>query len=323
MTMIMIQQIIDYLSENVSDPVQKYILVKEIYKKDPFSSEYEKAYNDMTQSKWYLELAGEQWDDGSWGRFHTMSSKEIKQKFVSTEAALGRARDLSLSKDDPMIAKCIKIMERYIRGDETWTDYIEKHKDNGKGHLFCRPFMTAAQLNMFDPKNPVISPLRDVVAETLATAFANGSFDESFWNEKVNEYHVPVIAHPCNMYGVMLLQNSDCMENTLQRQFLGYVWNGKGIYYVSGIPPADKQPLEDKRFNQWFRTLELLSGFSLFSDFMKNDTLPYLFGEADRLMSGDVVLANHNCRYAESWRDKNKRKVDVILRIARVLVRTE
>jgi hypothetical protein len=250
-----------------------------------------------------------------------MCSKEIKQKFVSTEAALGRAHDLSLSKDDPMIAKCIKIMERYIRGDETWTDYIEKHKDNGKGHLFCRPFMTAAQLNMFDPENPVITPLRDVVAETLATAFASGSFDENYWNQKVNEYHVPVIAHPCNMYGVMSMQNSACMDDTLQKRFLDYVWNGKGIYYASNIAPADKQVLEDKRFNQWFRTLELLSGYSLFPDFMKNDVLPHLLGEVDRLMNEDLVLTNHNCRYAENWRDKSKRKTDVILRITRVLAK--
>ena len=79
-----------------------------------------------------------------------------------------------------MIAKCIKIMERYIRGDETWTDYIEKHKDNGKGHLFCRPFMSAANINLFEPENPVIKPLRDVVVETIKTAFANDVFDEIF-----------------------------------------------------------------------------------------------------------------------------------------------
>ena len=82
--MINIQRIIDYLSEHISDSVPKYILTKEIYKKAPSSPEYADAYNDMKQSKWYRELADEQWEDGSCGRFHTMSSKEIKQKFVST-----------------------------------------------------------------------------------------------------------------------------------------------------------------------------------------------------------------------------------------------
>lgn len=321
--MITIQQIIEYLSENISDSVPKYILTKEIYKKDPSSSEYVNAYNGMKKSKWYCELADEQWDDGSWGRFHTMSSKEIKQKFVSTEVALRRACELGLSKDDAMIAKCIKIMERYVREEETWTDYVEKHKDNGKGHMFCRPFLTAANINIFDPENPAVKPLRYVVAETLKTAFATGVFDEEFWEQKVNEYHVPSIAHPRIAYSAMLLKSVNCMEDTLQRQYLDYIWNGKnGIYYVSSIPPAEKRRLEDKQFVEWLKTLELLSGFSLFPDFMKDDAFPHLLNEVDRLINGDIDLSHIKTdRYADSWRDKNKRKADIVLRIARILVK--
>jgi len=35
------------------------------------------------------------------------------------------------------------------------------------------------------------------------------------------------------------------------------------------MPPADKRRIEDKRFFEWLSTLELLSGFSLFPEFMK------------------------------------------------------
>ena len=321
--MIEIKQIIDYLSENISDSVPEYILIKEIYKKDFSSPEYLNSYNAVKQSKWYRELSAEQWDDGSWGRFHTMSSKDIKQKFVSTEVALRRARGLGLLKDDPMIARCIKIMERYVRGEETWTDYIEKHKDNGKSHMFCRPYLTAANINLFAPENPVIQPLRRVVAETLKTAFESesGGFDENFWNQKVREYHVPSIAHPGIAYSSMLLQNSNCMDGALQRRYLDYIWNGiNGVYYVSSVPPGKKQYLEDKKFSQWFGVLELLSGFSLFPDYMKNEILPHLLNETGRLINGEVVC-ELNCRYAENYRDKNKRKTDIILRIARILVK--
>jgi hypothetical protein len=246
-----------------------------------------------------------------------------KQKFLCTEAALRRANELSLTKDDPIIAKCIKLMERYLRGEENWIDRVETHKDNGKGHLFCRPFMTAAYLNTFDPENPMIKPLRDIVAETLKTAFAAGCFDERFWEQKVNEYHVPIIATPGNGYNSLLLRDADCMEDTLQRQYLDYIWNGKkGIFYVSSMPPADKRCLEDKKFSEWLGNLELLSGFSLFSEFMKDSVLPHLFNEADRLIYGDVDLSHiRTSRYADSWRDKNKCKNDIILRIARILVK--
>ena len=53
---------------------------------------------------------------------------------------------------------------------------------------------------------------------------------------------------------------------------------------------------------------------------MKSDVLPYLLNEVGRLIKGDVVCGL-NYRYADSYRDKNKRKTDVILRIARTLVK--
>ena len=321
--MIAIPQIIEYLAERISDPVPCFIMQKEVYGEPADSPGYKNAYNQVKQSKWYRALAGEQREDGTWGRFHSQDSKAPKQKYLTTESALGRSRELSLPKDDPMIAKCIKAMERYVRGEETWTDNIEKHKDNGKGHMFCRPFMTAANISMFDPENPVINPLRDVVVETLETAFAGGYFDENFWGQKVREYHVPSIVAPGTLYGSMLLQNTNCMGNTLQKYWLDYIWNVKGgIYYVSNVPPAEKQYLEDKRFIQWLRTLEVLSGFSLFPEYMNDDVLPHLLHELDRLMNGDVDLSHIKTgRYAESWRDRDRRKLDMVLRIARIVIK--
>jgi hypothetical protein len=278
----------------------------------------------MTQTKWYRELAGEQYENGSWGPFHGgLIDKVKKQKFKCTEIALRRAWELSLPKDDPMIAKTVALMERYLRGDEMWIDRIEKHDDKGKGHLFCRPFMTAAYLNTVAPENPLIKPLREVVAETLKTSFASGYYDEDYWVQKEKEYHVPGISAPDNGYSVMLLRNADCMDDTFQRNYLNYIWNGdKEIYYFSSMPPADKRRLEDKQFPEWLGALELLSYYSLFGEFMKNGALSHLLGEANRLINGDVNLSNIKYgRFADSWRDKNKQKTDMILRIARILVK--
>ena len=82
-----IQQIADYLSEHVSDPVPKYILVKEILGKDPSSPEYIDAHNAMKQSKWYRAMADEQRNNGSWGGFHGMISSNMKtSKFECSQA---------------------------------------------------------------------------------------------------------------------------------------------------------------------------------------------------------------------------------------------
>lgn len=311
--------IFDYLSTVTTDSFPRYILKKEILKETPTTADVSAIH----MSKWYKQLADEQWEDGSWGRFHSQDSKAaIKQKFVTTENALGRARQLSLSKDDPIIAKCLRKLERYVCGDETWTDNIEKHKDGGKGHLFCRPYMSAAVINTFNPENPFIKPLRDNALESLEKAFRNGFFDEKVWEQDVREYQVPSIVG-MGMYCIMLFQNINCMEDKLQKQYLHYIWNAKnGIYYVSSMPPADKRCLEDRRFFEWLSSLELLSGFSLFPEFMKDDVLPHLLHETYRLINDDVIIpASYNIRYAESWRDKKNRKSDVILRLLRVLVK--
>lgn len=317
------QQIIEYLSEHVTDPVPKYIMHKEIYQVPAESSGYKNTYHQMLQSKWYRELADEQWEDGSWGRFHSQDSKAAKkQKFVTTEAALRRARELSLSKGDPIIAKCINKMERYVREEETWTDKIEMHKDGGKSHLYCRPFLTAANISVFDPENPEVKSKREVFVNTLKISLSKGYFDEEAWIQENKNFRGPGL-DGWNAYPLMILQAADCMSDDLQRQYLDYIWHRKGgIYYLSNFPPTEKKKVEDKNFNTWLSLLKALSGFSLFPEFMHDDILSHLLKEAERMICDDVILTPAgNVRYAESWRDKSKLKTDVLLRIARIVVK--
>lgn len=125
-----LQDIIEYLLANASDPFPRYILKKEIQNQKISDTDIDAIHS----SKWYCQLADEQWADGSWGRFHSMdSSLAKKKKFVSTEAALRRAHELSLTRDDPVVAKCIVLMERYIRA--------KKH-----GAIMLRSIMTAARV---------------------------------------------------------------------------------------------------------------------------------------------------------------------------------
>jgi len=253
---------------------------------------------------------------------HPRFKNSYKKKFVTTESALYRAYELSLTKEDPMIAKCIKLLERYVRGEETWPDWVEKHKDNGRGHMFGRPYGSAARLNMFDPENPAIQPLRNNLAAALEITSKNNFSCENIWKQGADEYYIARIATP-SMYSALLLQNSRCMSDELERQYLDYLWNKKdGIYYVSSVPPANKQYIENRLFLQWISTLELLSGFSLFSEFMKKGALPHILNEIDRLMNGSVDISHIKTgRYADSWRDKNKHETDLILRLTRLIIK--
>jgi len=174
-----IQHIIEYLSENLTDPVPRFVMVKEIYKEPTTCPAYMAAYEKLRQSKWYRVLADEQWEDGSWGSFHSMvANTKINSKFISTEAALRRARELSLPKDDPVVAKAVRLMERYVRGEQEYPDRVEKHNDGGRGFMIAIPFLVAGNLNLFDPDNLLLGSLREVYLKTLKVAFAKGDFDE-------------------------------------------------------------------------------------------------------------------------------------------------
>jgi len=354
---ITIQQINEYLFENISDPVPKYIFIKEILKTPLSSPEYINAYNKMVQTKWYRELAEEQGDDGSWGQLGDgYINTEAKRKFIHRGMALRRAKEMSLSKDDPMIAKCLNLLEKYIRGEAEQPGRIEVHQDGGKGNRIWRNFGSAMDINMFDSKNLLVKPIQDSTVEILRTAFKSGYFDEAFFYEAEREYRVYILAHPRNACSPMLMHEADSMDEPLQRQYLSYIWGKTAavkmsleslreskkwkreqfpehIFYMSGFLPISKKVLEEKDFTVWLSLLELLSGFSLFGEFMRDDAYPHLLNEAERLMNGDVSLpkpsSGHvkdcghdtNGRYAESWRDKNKRITDMVLRIARILVK--
>jgi hypothetical protein len=312
-----LQEIIDYLNENISDPVPKYILKKEIMGNSSIEFEYSK----LKESKWYKQLFSEQWENGSWGRFHTQDSKSpLKPKFTTTENALKRALELGIGKDNEEMVKSIQLMERYILGQEDWLDKDEHHA----GFKIAFRTIIAANLSLFDPKNPSIQTKKEKCVDILSRSLINGSLDESIWEKEYRECN-EVFLNPFTLYIVWLLQNNDFLDKMKEREYLEYIWNRKdGIYYCTGSPSSDKQSLESKSFLTWVSGLESLSGFSLFPEFMSLGTTNHLLNEIHRLMYHDIELPNSHPifgHYSESWSKMQTRKNDMILRILRILMK--
>jgi len=211
-------------------------------------------------------------------------------------------------------------MERYIRGEERWTDNNERHY----GWEVAFKTLIAARLSLFDPTNPLLRTKREICVENLAKAFAADAPNEEIW-ESENRKSDEILLRVWMIYPVWLLQCNEFLDEELQRKFLNWIWNRKGgIYYVTNIPPADVRSLEDKGFAQWLSGVENLSGFSLFPEIMAKGVAAHLLHEIERLIMGDIKLPSAHTitgRYAESWVGGNARKNDSILRILRVLVR--
>lgn len=310
-----INQIIEYLSGYACDPVQKHILQKEICEKPDL-------YNTgVNGSKWYRELSEEQMENGSWGRFHTQDTKDkTKRRFVTSEQALRRMKDMSLDKDDILVSRSVSLMERYLRGDETWTDAMEKHY----GFEIAFRTIIAANLSRFDPLNRLINRKREIAAKNLAKAFQTGRFNEETWEqENLNDNEVLLRAYMVHI--LWLLQYENCISDTVERQYLDYIWNrDKGIYYISNSPVSEIRSLESKDFTTWLSSLEALCGFSKFPEFMCGRTVTHLYNEINRLIYEDVILPPSTGiigHYSERWNSQNARRNDMILRIARILVK--
>lgn len=337
--MITMQEITAYLSDHVSDPAPKFILMKEILGKDRSSSDYIAAYDELRQSKWYRELADEQWEDGSWGSFHGDNRREqVGRKIPCTEAAIRRMRELSLPRDDPMVVRCIKIMETYIQDEryslELFPDQVPAQKHKNKLVKWYFPFMVAAHLNLIDPENQLLAHFRSIVVDMLKESFANGSFNPEIIIRAERDCRIARQMEPGNAYDLYLLENSDCMDDDLQDAYLSYIWSGQARYvYIPTFTSAIGQVLEDKSFLDLLTNLEAVSSFSLFPKFATREAYLCLCDETARLIRGDVKLfkspAGHTypCahisfgRYADSWRDVDARKTDMVLRIARLLVK--
>jgi len=323
-----LQEVIDYLWTDASDPFPQYILRKEILRETPSDAEYEA----IKTSKWYKQLAEEQWENGSWGRFHTQDTKALrKQKFVTTECAIRRARDLSLTKGDTIVQKSIGLMERYLCGKEAWLDRTEGKDPSG----FAIAFKTliAANLSLFDPQNPLLHRKKEICANNLAKAFAGDSLNEDIW-ESENRKSNDILLSISMVYPIWLLQNNAFLGENLQRKYLSWLWNRKGgIFYISNFTLSDMRSLEDTEFTQWLPGLENICDFSLFPEFMNKGITGHLLHEIHRLMTEDVALPAATSlphkylpitgHYAEKRGNKNARNSDLILRILRILIKAE
>jgi hypothetical protein len=316
-----IDNVIDYLAARAVDPIPRFILLKEILKTASNSDTYRKACEEVKQSKWYRQLAGEQWEDGSWGRFHTQDTKSGgKQFFKTTEAAICRMKELSLDCHDSMVVSCIHLMERYLTGAAMWPDKIEHHD----GFIIALNTIVAANLSLLDPDNSLLLHKRRICAENLEKAFQNGYLDENRW-ESENRNSSEILLRIYMVHPIRLLQHNYYLKEDLQRQFLNYFWTRQeGIYYISRYSPSAIQSHENTGFQEWLRCLEELSGFTLFYEFLQRDGIyEHLLKECFNLMDENVTLSSTNPvygHYSESWREKYNRADDLILRILRLLI---
>lgn len=301
------------------DPIPKYLIMRDLLKIKIDSRELKDAKNEVLKTKWVNDIIKLQWDDGSWGRFHSMSTLSKMQ--ITTERALRRLLILGLDKADRSIYKALTYMKKYLNRDIDLRDRKEKKHD---WDLLTRLFV-ATWILKIDPSNRQAKEIAENWAKVITHAFSGNEYNHRAYKEAYNEIHKPekgkVIWGFQNFYLVAILPG--VLSSDIESKFLDYIMNSeKGIYYIYDenlrITP---KVFSSRQASRYIYTFELLSNYSLskskskdFINWVNENNLEDGFWDM-----GKIVKDNMQYPLSDSWRKVINRKIDSTIRIQRVL----
>ncbi|KAB3538569.1 hypothetical protein F8154_01365 [Alkaliphilus pronyensis] len=297
------------------DPIPKYLLMRDVMKLDTDNEELIRVKNKIMETKWVKNITSLQWEDGSWGQFHSMS--QFSTSIITTEQAMRRLLILGLDKEDEPIKKALNYMEKYLLGELDLRDYKEKKHD---WDLLTRLFVSTWVL-IIDPSNALAIETAKDWASIITYAFSKEKFNKEYYKEAYYEVHKsPKEKHMWgfqNFYVVALL--SKFLSSDTESKYLDYVINSeKGIYYI-----YDKslKSLPDnycsKQASRYISAFELLSKYSLIStkckfliEWIYKNLLEDGFWDMEQKVKDNMCFPLSN-----SWRKAMNRKIDSTVRM--------
>lgn len=301
------------------DPVPRYLLMRDVLKLDSKNEELIFAKNMVLQSKSVNDITQLQWEDGSWGQFHSMS--QFSQSPITTEQALRRLLILGLDKHDEVIQKSLVYMEKYLLGELELRDRREKKHD---WDMLTRLFV-AAWILKIDSSNFLAKEIAKDWAKIITHAFSGDEYDRNYYKEAYYEVHKsPKEKHMWgfeNFYLVSILIGM--LSSDIESKFLDYVINSpNGIYYIHDR--CLKEPPSSFCFkiaSRYMNAHELLSSYSCaklklqyFIEWVNNNVSEDGFWDMGQFVKDKIQFPLSN-----SWREPINRKIDCTVRIQRIL----
>lgn len=258
-------QVIEGISDRVlqenPDPVVRFRLLRDVLKETPDSDLFASARAEMLKSRWILELANEQREDGSWGRFH--SAMKCKGKIVTTEAAAERGLALGLEASDTVFKAAIGYLTHLLEGKVEFPDPAERNNRWKTGtQLFA-----AATLARICPDSPILDKPWKLWEEIAERTFVSGKYDEeaeiraheALTGASVKDSYLVLN----NRYQLELLgARANRLPKVVEISLLDWVWHkSDGVGYLE-IPLANPpQRYTAGTLDRLFTSLEILSYF--------------------------------------------------------------
>ncbi len=296
----------DSLLSTHPDPVVKYLLTRDVLRRDPSSPEMRQLKAAAHTSRWVKQLEDSQLPDGSWGRFHSQDTK-VKTVFRTTEQAIQRALALGLEPGDPILQRVREYILQALAGSLTITDPPEK---NERWDVLI-PLVLAGSLARLDPHHPVLDSHHRLCLEICRQSFVSGSYrldDEAAAYPQLCSIQAPG-GFLESQYMLWILSTRP-LPTGLERLLVEWIWNKPdGIRYQRQLlaqPPG-------RHVGYWLRSQKTLALFPAWREIaagVLNGLWESRNGQAmwdfqrERLQSVEFPLS-------ESWRSPGKRAVDV------------
>ena len=298
--------------------VPRYRILRDVLKIPSFSQELIEARNALKRSGGVHELQEEQRDDGSWGAFHSRSTK-LKQRIPSTEVGVERSLSLGLDSEHLILQMASEYIIRIMSGEIIFPDYHEK---NDRWQTGMRLFL-ASTLSLIDPGNSILDAERQLWLEILSRSFQSGVYsanDESKAHADLTGATVKgsyLVLN--NRYQINLLTSVPTLiPIELQRYFFSWIWSSpEGIGYLD--IPLNRTPLHKPgRMDRWLASLELLCRFDRDSTPELSNSIEWIWSQRQDSGLWDFGSRPSSIAYlpmSDNWRYRINRTIDWSTRI--------
>lgn len=292
--------------------------MRDVLKLSPDSPELKEAHENLKHSRCIQELAAEQWFDGSWGVFHSRSTRLI-QKIPSTEVGVERARALGLDGSHPILQKVASYILNIMQGNIPFSDYPEK---NDRWQTGVRLFL-ASTLSLIHPDHSVLEPDRWLWCEIATRTFQSGQYLEE---DEINAHAMLTGATVKDSYLVIgnryQLNILGSIQGTLSRELemelLRWLWSRRqGIGYLE-VPLYSPPPHKPGIVDRWLASLEMLA--RLFPSWVQfaQPSIDWIWAQRNTQGYWDFGPKPSSMAHlplSDTWKERDNRQIDWTTRV--------
>jgi len=310
------------LNDKEMDIVPSYLYLRDVVKEPARFNDMTSLKSNLIHSPLVKRVTDVQWDDGSWGSFHSLSMTIAK---TTTEIALRRLYYLGLDKSDDSIIRAINYMESFLKGEICLRDRVEKKHD---WKLLTTLFVSTWILR-YDCKNEMALSIATKWANTINESFVRGQFDSNLYRKAYLHYLKPETGKHVwqveNFYVVSIVRG--LLDSSIEKDFLKYIINyGSGIYYMYDKPLCEIPDISNARnFVRYLMTLDFLLDYESAKELLVPN-IKSIISSQNSMGEWDLGSQANNkvlFPFSNSWKSSQNRIIDSTLFILRILTKAK